>query len=107
MAQLAHRGDLDQLLGHVADALLQLGLARLPGDAAELVEHDAGLIRAIAAQELDILDRQIELVAALVVQLEAIVRLARCLDGGQPDEAADAVIGMNHEIADRRGSTPR
>ena len=41
LAQLAHRGDLDQLLGHVADALLEPGLARLPGDAAEPVELHA------------------------------------------------------------------
>ena len=41
LAQLAHRGDLDQLLGDVADALLEPGLARLPGDAAEPVELHA------------------------------------------------------------------
>ena len=50
LAQLAHRGDLDQLLGHVADALLEPGFARLPADPAEPVELRAGLVRAIAAQ---------------------------------------------------------
>ena len=34
-------GDLDQPVGHVGDALLQPGLARLPGDAAQAVELGA------------------------------------------------------------------
>ena len=58
-------------------------------------------VRAIAAQELDILDRQIELVAARIMHFEAIVRLARRLDGREAGEAADAVVGMDHEVADR------
>ena len=45
LAQLAQRRDLDQLLGHVADALLQAGFARLPGDAAQPVELHARLRR--------------------------------------------------------------
>ena len=78
-----------------------LRFARLPADAAELVELHAGLVRAVAAQQLDVLDRQIELVAALIDHLEAIMRLAGGLDGGEADEAADAVVGVDHEIADR------
>ena len=57
-------------------------------------------VGAVAAEQLDILDRQIELVAALVDHFEAIMGLAGGLDGGEPGEAADAVIGMDHEIAD-------
>ena len=30
------------------------------------------------------------------------MRLAGRLDGGKPDEAADAVVGMHDEIADRK-----
>ena len=45
--QLALRRDLDELLRHVADALLEPALLGLPGDAAELVELDDG-VRAIA-----------------------------------------------------------
>ena len=41
LAELAQRRDLDQLLGHVADALLQPGLTRLPADAAQPVELHA------------------------------------------------------------------
>ena len=66
LAQLAHGRDLDQLLGDVADALLELRFSRLPADAAKPVELHAGLVRAVAAQQLDVLDRQIELVAALI-----------------------------------------
>ena len=64
-------------------------------------------VGAVAGQKLDILDRQIELVAALVDQLEAIMRLAGSLDGGEADEAADAVIGMHDEIADREARRSR
>ena len=66
---------------------------------AEPVELDAGLLRAVARQKLDVLDRQEQLVAAGIVDLEAIVRRAGRLDGAQADEAADAVIDMDDEVA--------
>ena len=95
----ARGGDLDQLRGHVADALLEPRLARLPGDAAELVERDLGLLGAVARQQLDVLDRQVELVAAGIDDLEAVVRRAGRLDRLQPVEAADAVVDVDDEIA--------
>ena len=73
----------------------------MPGHAAELVENDTGLVGAVACEKLDILDRQIKLVVALIVELEAIVGLARGLDRAETQEASDAVIGMDHEIAHR------
>ena len=93
------RGDLDQRLGHLADALLEPRLPRLPADAAELVERDLGLLRAVARQELDVLDREIDPVAAGIDDLEAIVRRARRLDGAEAVEAADAVVDMDDEVA--------
>ena len=99
LAQQPRGRDLDQLARHLADAVLQPRLARLPAGAAEPVELDAGLLRAVARQQLDVLDRQIELGVLGVVQLEAVVRRARRLDGLQADEAADAVIDMHHEVA--------
>ena len=99
LAQLPLGRDLDQLVRHLADAVLHPRLARLPAAAAEPVELDVGVLRAVARQQLDVLDRQVELVAAGVVQFEAVVRRARRLDGLQADEAADAVIDMHHEIA--------
>ena len=99
LVQLPLGGDLDQFAGDLADAVLHPRLARLPGGRAEAVELDAGLLRAVARQKLDVLDRQEQLVAAGVVDLQAIVRRAGGLDGAQADEAADAVIDMDDEIA--------
>ena len=42
---------------------------------------------------------KVELGVAGVVQLQAVVRRARRLDGLQPDEAADAVVDMDDEVA--------
>ena len=92
-------GDADQRAGHLAHALLQPRLARLPGDAAELVELRFGVLRAVARQKLDVLDRQEQLVAAGIMELQAVVRRAGRLDGLQADEAADAVVDMDDEIA--------
>ena len=80
LVQHARGGDLDQPLRHLADALLQPRLARLPADAAELVERDLGVFRAVARQKLDVLDGQEQLVAAGIMDFEAIVRRARRLD---------------------------
>ena len=99
LAQLPRGRDLDQLARHLADAVLQPRLAGLPADAAELVELDVGVLRAVAREQLDVLDRQIELGAFRVVQLEAIVRRAGGLDRLQAGEAPDAVIDMHDEIA--------
>ncbi len=63
--ELAQGRDLDQLGGDLAQPLLEAGLARLPGDAAELVELCIALVRAVARQELDVLDRQIKRIAAV------------------------------------------
>ncbi len=100
--QHAQRRDLDQLGGDLAQPLLELGLARLPGDAAEPVELCVGFIGAVARQQLDVLDRQEQLVAAGIVQLEAVVRGLEHGNGLQPEEAADAVVGVHDEIADRQ-----
>ena len=66
LAQRALGGDADQPLRHVADARLEPRLLRLPGAAAEAVEQ--ALLVAVAGEELDVLDRQVELVAAGVFE---------------------------------------
>jgi hypothetical protein len=76
LAQQPRGGDLDQLARHLADAVSSARLARLPAGAAEPVELHAGLLRAVAREQLDVLDRQIELGALGIVQLEAVVRRA-------------------------------
>jgi hypothetical protein len=100
-AQQPLGGDLDQFAGDLADAVLHPRLARLPGAGAEPVELDARAFRAVARQQLDVLDRQEQLVAAGVMDFEAIVRRAGGLDGAQADKAADAVIDVHDEIARR------
>src|SRR4029077_5734265 len=80
-AQLPLGGDLDQFAGDLADAVLHPRFARLPGAAAEAVELDVLAFRAETRQQLDVLDRQEQLVAAGVVDLQAIVRRAGGLDG--------------------------
>ena len=70
-----------------------------PG-AAKLVEF-AGL-RAVAGQKFKILDRQEKPVAAGIVDFQTIVRRAGRLDGLQANEAADAMVDMDDEIARRQ-----
>ena len=99
IADLARRGDADELARHVADALLHPRLARLPGDAAQLVERHALAFAAEARQHLDVLDRQEQLLVAVVDQPQAVVR--RTGDGQrlQPVIAADAVFLVHHQVA--------
>ena len=95
-------GDFDQLAGDLADAVFHPRLARLPGGRAEPVKLDARALRAVAREELDILDRQEQLVAAGIMDFQAVVRRARGLDGAQADKAADAVIDVNDNVARRK-----
>ena len=90
-------GDADEFARHLAHALLEPRLARLPACSAKPVEL-AGL-RAVARQELEIFDRQEQPVAAGVVNLEAVVRRARGLDRLKADEAPDAMVDMDDEVA--------
>ena len=97
--QMPLGGDLDQLARDLADAVLELGLARLPAAAAQAVELDIGVIGAVARQQLDILDRQEQFCLGGITQLKAIMRRARDIQRLQPDKPADAVLDMDHEIA--------
>ena len=99
IAQLPLGRDLDQLARDLADAALHARLARLPAAAAEPVEFDIGVIGAVARQQVDVLDRQEQLGAFGVMNLQAVVRRAGRLDRLQADETADAVIDVHHQIA--------
>ena len=68
------RGDPDQLFGHVANAFFQPCLAGLPSGAAKLVEESCAIFGPEPGQHLDVLDRHIKLVAALIDQPQAIMR---------------------------------
>ncbi len=102
LAKLPLGRDLDQFMGDLADAILHPRLARLPAGAAEPVELDVGVLGAVARQQLDVLDRQIELGVFGVVDFQAVVRRAGRLDVLQSDEAADAVIDVDDQIAGRK-----
>src|SRR5205085_12081639 len=82
-------------------ALLEPRLARLPAPFPEPVEIDTRLLGTIAGQKLDVLDRQKQLVAARIMDLQAIVRGPGGLDVGQAGEPADAVVDVDDEIARR------
>src|SRR4029078_3847902 len=77
-------------------------LAALPRLTAQAIERDALAFVAVATQQLDILDRQIELVAASVFERAAIVRDLAHGYLGQAFVAADAVVGVDDEVARRK-----
>ena len=101
-AQLALGRDFHQLMSDLADAVLHPRLARLPSRAAEAVEFDLEVFRAVARQQVDILDRQIQLGLAGIMQFETVMRRPGCLDRLQPDEPADTVIDVNDKITSRQ-----
>ena len=103
LAHLALGGYGDQLVGHVADALLELRFPRLPRGPAQLVQLGPGILRAIAGEDVDVLDRHEKLVAAFVQHPQAVVRSAAHLERHQAVIAADAVFHMHHQIAFGQG----
>src|SRR3546814_11063709 len=70
-------------------------LAGLPLRAAQPVQRNTFAFGAVARQHVDILDGHIELVAAVIGKLHAVVRALTDGDRHQPFIASDAVIGMN------------
>ena len=85
--QLARGGDADQFGRDLAHPLLHARLALLPAGAAQPVELRAALVRAVARQQFDILDRQ-EQLAAVILQFQAVMRRAQRVDGlAGPDSA--------------------
>ena len=65
--------------------------------AAQAIE--LALLGAVARQQFEVLDRQEQPIAAGVMNLQAVVRRARRLDRRQADEAPDAVIDVDDEVA--------
>ena len=94
-------GRADQLASDFADPLFHPRLAPLPCLAAQPVESDALALASVASEDVDILDRDVELVAAGIFQGDAIVRRFLDRDLGQPVITADPMIGMDDEIARR------
>ena len=99
LAQQALGGGEQQLVGDRADAFLEPRLAPLPAFAAEPVERRAFLGRAVAREDVDVLDRDEQLVAPGVLEPHAIVLALPDGDRLEPQILADAVVEMDHEIA--------
>ncbi len=84
---------------HVEKAFLELCLARLPRTSAELVQaacprhpsRNATADRCFRPEE--------ELAVSGIVDLETVVRRARGFDGLQSGEPADAMVGMDDDVA--------
>ena len=102
-AQRAFGGGLEQFTRDFADALLHLGLAPLPGFAAELVEADAIAVRPVAGEDFEIFDRHEQLVAARIAQGDAVMRRLADRDLGQSFIAANAMVHVDDEVAGRQG----
>ena len=98
---LARGVELEQLLGHVAHGLLDLGLGLLPGRAAEPIERR---LRAagVFLDQIEALDRHEQLRVAVIAQLEEFLHDVAAGDGDllEADELADAVIDVDDQIAD-------
>src|SRR5205823_6074542 len=97
--EFARRRSLDQVLGDLADTLLELRLLRLPGAAAQTVKLGALFVGPVARQELDILDGEEQTVVARIHDEEAVMRCCLHLDGTETLEAAEPMIDMDDEIA--------
>ena len=98
--QFARRRDADEFGGDLAHALLHARLALLPACPAQAIELRRAFVGAVARQEFDILDGQ-EQLAAVILDLEAVMRRAERIDRVQAHIAADAMLDMRDEIARR------
>ena len=105
LARLALRVQVEQFRGHVAD-LLGGALARLgPLIGAELVQRRAfGRRAGVARDQVQLLHRHVELVAAGVFEHHELAVLAGHLHDLQADVAADAVFLVHHGRARRAAS---
>ena len=92
--------DLDQFAGDLADAVLELCLARLPAAAAQPVQFDIGVVGAVARQQFDVLDRQEQFCFGGIMQFEAVMRRAADLDASAIRRSVRC--RARHEPRDRR-----
>ncbi len=99
-ARRADRSHAQELVGHLLDRLLGLGLGASPGGAAEAgqTRRVLALLERVLLHQVELIDGDEELVAALVVDLEAVGLMAvdRQPLGAAID--ADAVVDVDHEI---------
>src|SRR6185312_3291906 len=73
----------------------------LPSLAAEAVQADPLALASVAAEELDILDRDVELVAARIFERDAVVRYLADGNLRQPFVAPDSMISVDNQVPGR------
>ena len=95
----ARRVQFEQLLGHVAHGTTDPGLGLGPGGPTEPVQ---GGFRGpgVFLQQVELLDRDKQLVLADVAQLHEFVLLEPDRDLPQTDEDPDAVVHVHNVVAD-------
>ena len=97
--QFARRRDGHKLGRHFENALLGLRLAGLPASAAQAIKLAFGFFRAIARDEVDILNRQENRVAAGIFQLQTVVRRAGDVQRLQADITPHTMVDVHDKIA--------
>jgi len=102
-AQRTRGGDLHQFARDGGDAFFQLGTAALPCLTAQPIERNRLFGRAIARENIDIFDRDEQLVPARIFQRDAIMLAFADRDRVKPEIAPDPVFDMHHQIAARQG----
>ena len=98
--QGAGGSDLHQLARDRLDPLLEARASLLPRFTAQSVELDRFLARSIAAEDVDILDRDEQLVSAAIFELHAVVLRFAHRNRFEAEIFADPVFGMDDQIAD-------
>jgi hypothetical protein len=100
LARGAQRIEMQQLRRGVAHLLRRLALRLLPLAAAEAMQR-RGLRRrpGVAADDVELRDRHVELVAALVFEVQELHLAFAQVDGHEPQVAPDAVLAVHHRIA--------
>ncbi len=97
VAQGAFRRNPHQPVGNLLDALLELGLLRLPRPAAQPVQQ--AFLMPIAAEKLDILDGQVKLGIFGIFQHYTGMRGTQRRDRLDPKITPHAMFDMHHQVA--------
>ena len=92
-------GYTDQPISHVAQAIFRLRLAGLPRCTAQSIELNAVAFSAIAGQQVDVLDGEVQFGIAAILQFQGVVRRALHVEGLEALITRDPVIDVHHQIA--------
>ena len=102
VTQFAFGSQRHQLVGHLRDAILDPRPPCLPTGVAQLVELHTRLLRAVARQQVEVLDREEKLVVARIDKPQTVMGSAADFERLEPVVAPDPVISMDHDIPERQ-----